>query len=404
MSKTIEEKMKEIAERAASVDEAKGLAKITPADTYKDAFAQYSQVTPSNEIDYSNTKGEMPKVENPDIVDKIDPNIVKSPMEVVKDAKEAQMFSDYINSLYSQSDYEADEKRKKAAQWVTAAQTLGDSLAALGNVYWTGKGAAPQQLSPGAGKAAAATYQLEQDIRNAREKAAKAKMDATLKKYEMEMQKEKDAKADKRYKEQQAETKAYREQQQRNWDKQFAANEQSRLDALARQAKEDEKWEKTYKLQQDRENRLNKDENKPEMFLLDEGWVSVPKKKWNDTEVAAVYAKIPAEIRESIEKVVTDEGYGKTTSKSIKPTPQQMRQWIGEYKHLPEVANAIRRLAGVTVEKVDSKEDKREKENTPTNNTEPPIQAYNAPAVEWGSQWRRRAGLDTTDFSQFKRK
>jgi hypothetical protein len=108
-------------------------------------------------------------------------------MEVVKDAKEAQAFSDYVNSLYSQSDYEADEKRKKAAQWVTAAQILGDSLAALGNVYWTGKGAAPQQLSPGTGKAAAATHQLEQDIRNAREKAAKAKVDATLQMFKMKM-------------------------------------------------------------------------------------------------------------------------------------------------------------------------------------------------------------------------
>ena len=342
--------MKEIAERAASVDEAKGLAKITPADTYKDAFAQYSQVTPSNEIDYSNTKGEMPKVENPDIVDKIDPNIVKSPMEVVKDAKEAQMFSDYINSLYSQSDYEADEKRKKAAQWVTAAQTLGDSLAALGNVYWTGKGAAPQQLSPGAGKAAAATYQLEQDIRNAREKAAKAKMDATLKKYEMEMQRKKDEQAQANWQKTFDANEAYRAQLQKNWVTGNAQSQAQQAIANALSERGMKVQEQQAKTAAAREYRLSKDENKPEMFLLDEGWVSVPKEKWTDTEVAAVYSKTPKEIRESIEKVITEKGEGYTkesTSKSIKPTPQQMRQWIGEYKHLPEVANAIRRLAGV---------------------------------------------------------
>lgn len=209
MSTTIEEKMKEIADaiandarRDAHADRASYIANNhNPYDpaakggiyALEEAIAASqpdylnNEVTPSNETDYSNAKGEMPKVENPDIVDKIDPNIVKSPMEVVKDAKEAQAFSDYVNSIYSQSDYEADEKRKKAAPWVTAAQILGDSLAALGNVYWTGKGAAPQQLSPGTGKAAAATHQLEQDIRNAREKAAKAKVDATLQMFKMKM-------------------------------------------------------------------------------------------------------------------------------------------------------------------------------------------------------------------------
>lgn len=355
--------MKEIAERAARVDEAKGLAvfdgKITPADTYKDAFAQYSQVTPSNETDYSNAKGEMPKVENPDIVDKIDPNIVKSPMEVVKDAKEAQAFSDYVNSIYSQSDYEADEKRKKAAQWVTAAQILGDSLAALGNVYWTGKGASPQQLSPGTGKAAAAATQLEQDIRNAREKAAKAKMDATLKKYELEMQRQDKKQAQENWQKTFEANEAYRAQQQKNFETGNAQSQAQQVIANALSERGMKVQEQQAKTAAMREYRLSKDENKPEMFLLDEGWVSVPKEKWTDTEVAAVYAKIPKEIRESIEKVITEKGEGymkESTSKSIKPTPQQMRQWIGEYKHLPEVANAIRRLAGVEVVEITNDE------------------------------------------------
>lgn len=105
-----------------------------------------------------------------------------------EEKKEAQAFSDYVNSIYSQSDYEADEKRKKAAKWITAAQMLGDSIAALGNSYFTAKGANAMKVDQGAQKAAAATSQLEQDIRTAREKAAKAKLDATLKMHELKMQ------------------------------------------------------------------------------------------------------------------------------------------------------------------------------------------------------------------------
>lgn len=141
---------------------------------------QIIPLTPSGLPTASNT--------NPDIVAKIDPAIVKeTPKEVVKRAKDADEWARYIDSLYSESDREADEKKKKAARWITAAQMLGDSIAALGNSWATASGANAMALAPGAVKAAAATHQLEQDIRNAREKAAKAKMDATLKKYEMEM-------------------------------------------------------------------------------------------------------------------------------------------------------------------------------------------------------------------------
>jgi hypothetical protein len=413
MSTTIEEKMKEIAERAASVDEAKGLAvfdgKITPADTYKEAFAQYSQVTPSNEIDYSNTKGEMPKVENPDLVDKIDPNIVKSPMEVVKDAKEAQLFSDYISSLYSQSDYEADEKRKKAAQWVTAAQILGDSLAALGNVYWTGKGAAPQQLSPGTGKAAAATHQLEQDIRNAREKAAKAKMDATLKKYELEMQRQDKKQTQENWQKTFDANEAYRAQQQKNFEKTEARlAEQARLNAENEKIRIDiAKQNANIQLK----NALDK--NKPYPMAVNGEIYEIPIKKVNEQIIGSIFAKLPEEVRNAAgQPIYGEDMYGKPIIKGYKnPSLSDMLAAIGTYGN-EETAKEIMKLAGVKVEEaaasnteeVDSKEDKREKENTSTNNTEPPIQAYSAPAEEWASQWRRRTGLDTTDFSQFKRK
>ena len=115
---------------------------------------------------------------------KIDPNVAPSTDSIYL----ANSFNDYVNSIYGEDQRIADEKRKKAAKWITAAQMLGDSIGALGNVYWTGKGANAQKFEAGAPKAAAATYQMEQDIRNASEKAAKAKLDATLKMHELKMQ------------------------------------------------------------------------------------------------------------------------------------------------------------------------------------------------------------------------
>ncbi len=274
------------------------------------------------------------------------------PKEKPEDNDPLKFLTDMTN-LWTKEDEEAAAKRQKAAQWITAAQMLGDSIGALSNVYWTGKGANAMKFEPGAQKAAAATYQLEQDIRNAREKAAKAKMDATLKKYEMEMQRQDKKQAQENWQKTFDANEAYRAQQQKNWVTGNAQSQAQQAIANALSERGMNVQEQQAKTAAAREHIRGKDENKPEMFLLDEGWISVPKDKWNDTEVAAVYAKIPEKIREAIEKVVTDEGYGRTTSKSIKPTPQQMRQWIGEYKHLPEVANAIRRLAGVKIEESD---------------------------------------------------
>lgn len=264
-----------------------------------------------------------------------------------------KFLTDMANNLWTKEDEEAAAKKQKAAQWITAAQMLGDSIGALSNVYWTGKGANAMKFEPGAQKAAAATYQLEQDIRNAREKAAKAQYDATLMKYQLEMQRQDKKQAQENWQKTYDANEKWRKQQQQNWVTGNAQSQTQQAIANALSERGMKVQEQQAKTAATREYRLGKDENKPEMFLLGEGWVSVPKEKWTDTEVAAVYAKIPKEIRESIEKVITEKGEGYTkesTSKSIKPTPQQMRQWIGEYKHLPEVANAIRRLAGVKVD------------------------------------------------------
>jgi hypothetical protein len=128
---------------------------------------------------------------NPDIVAKIDPAIVKeTPKEVVKRAKDADEWSRYIDSLYSESDREADEKKKKAAKWILAAQMMGDTFSALANSYFTAKGANAMTAPSGTQKAAEAAGKLEMDIRAARKAADKEKMDAMQRKFAMDMQRE----------------------------------------------------------------------------------------------------------------------------------------------------------------------------------------------------------------------
>lgn len=139
----------------------------------------------------------------------VDPNT--APTQKVNPS---EAWSNYVNSIYGASQKEQDEKKKKAAKWVTAAQMLADSFGALANVYWTGKGADAQKLdTEGALKGAAATSQMEQDIRNAQVAAAKAEVDKVQAEYERQ-------------------TKEDREK----WERQQA--EQARQDRLAKEAKD----------------------------------------------------------------------------------------------------------------------------------------------------------------------
>ena len=161
--------------------------------------------------------------------------------------KEPNPLDDYVklvNDMWAKEDEEAAKKRQKAAKWITAAQMLGDSIAALGNSYFTAKGANAMTLNPGAPKAAAATYQLEHDIRNARDKAAKAQYDATLKKYEMEMRKADSDRA-------QANADRAHEENVRQFNERMAKEEQSRQDKLAEDARKQSNWEKEHKAKED---------------------------------------------------------------------------------------------------------------------------------------------------------
>ena len=442
----VDEYEKRRARGLAAVEEAMAANKVVKenqnglVDPYKDQFAV--NLPKSNEIDYTQSNADRvikdyqdaelarvvnsmePEQESAPVVDENVPIIdetleYEAPTEEMKKFEEEKkeeekkksdlaFMDEYWKSLYTDADREADEKRKKAAKWITAAQMLGDSIAALGNSYFTSKGANAMKVEPGAQKAAAATSQLEQDIRNAREKAAKARYDATLKKYEMEMEKTKadraQADSDRKHEETVRHNKAVEEISRLGADNAAKSHkvamynaETSRLNAgtAARNASVNEAEERRKAEQYNKQHGDRK-------FLIGDQWVNIPKDKWEGV-VGSIYNNLPEEVRKVYETQVIDElGIKKETRKA--PTIAVMDAAVRQYAQDPAVMEAILKAAGVKVEEADPKKEEIEKENTSTNSTEPPMQAYSTPAEEWGSQWRRRTGLGTTDFSQFKRK
>lgn len=262
-----------------------------------------------------------------------------------KDNDPLKFLTDMANNLWTKEDEEAAAKRQKAAQWVTAAQMLGDSIGALSNVYWTGKGANAMKFEPGAPKAAAATYQTEQDIRNAREKAAKAQYDATLKKYAMEMQREREKKADERYASEQAESK-------RRYDEGMAYRRE-------RDAIEDAREKELMEFRRQQENRIAKSSQgaststkdvEPIEFTLGDG-ETIGIDKFNKDKLYILYRSLPEDVRYAVEnEEVYSEGVSMGTKKR-KVTDDDLLRAIYENLDNPDVADAIRRLAGVKVVK-----------------------------------------------------
>lgn len=298
-------------------------------------------------------------------------------------------------------DEEEIARQKKAAKWAVAAQMLADSIGALSNVYWTGKGADAMKFEPGAPKAAAAANKMYADIREAREKALKAALDEREKQFERAYRAERDRKQDEKDAKTFDANEAHRKQQQNNFEKTEARlAEQARLNAENERIRIDiAKQNANIQLK----NALDK--NKPYPMVVNGEIYEIPIKKINEQIVGSIFAKLPEEVRMS----AGSPRYGKDAMNNSvivgydNPSLADMLAAIGTYGN-EETAKEIMKLAGVKVEEVDPKKEERGKENTSTNNPEPPVQAYSAPADEWSSQWRRRAGLDTTDFSQFKRK
>ena len=267
---------------------------------------------------------------------------------------EPDWYSEYVKSLYSEDDRIADEKKKKAAQWIVAAQMLGDSIGALSNVYWTGKGANAMKFEPGAAKAAAAAYNLDQDIRNAREKATKAKMDATLAKYKQEWEEQK-------HKDSLAMQNRQLDQQQRHWQATYDAERQDATNehALKNSQLELQKTIATNNANKDaaanalavKKYNLDamkySDAKKDVPFYFDGQLMSMPYTFATDKGIANIYGLIPEEYRRKYEGSTTGGEYSLDggTTRRVKPDAETMMAAVSEYSHIPEVANALRELS-----------------------------------------------------------
>lgn len=290
--------------------------------------------------------------------------------------------TDYIKKVgYTEDDRIADEKRKNAARWITAAQALGDSIGALGNVYWTGRGANAQQVAPGAAAAGAATYQLAQDIRSAQQKAAEAELAATAKRYDMEWQR-----------------KMHEDDLNLERDKMRQSAEQ--FDKTYQAGREDASWEKEYKKQTlalEREIAQSTKEQKTKALELEFNKLALDKTKYKDatqtrdfyfdgvkmtmpytfaTEegIANVYGLIPSELRKKYEERATTAGISvNNKTQTAYPDKETMMAAITEYSDYPAVSNALRELAGIEPLNAEELAKRNEKYGITNDNTMPGI-------------------------------
>ena len=246
---------------------------------------------------------------------------------------------------------EEEARRERAARAVQGVAGLGNLMSAFANLTYTGKGAPSQTLPTQSVDAMTDKMTAWKDkLKAEREKYQAAELGAKVEQWKADLDAQHraqvQANADRAHEEN---VRQFNEGME--YKKQTA--EQERQDRLAQQDKTNEQWEKTHRLAQQRENRFYQEEskkNKPVPFLLgDNEWIEVPRDKWTRSEIASVYAKIPEDVRKKIETITSESsGYDeKSTTREIKPTPEQMEQYIGQYKHLPEVANALRKLAGL---------------------------------------------------------
>ncbi|MBR5147704.1 MAG: hypothetical protein IKV15_00710 [Bacteroidaceae bacterium] len=246
---------------------------------------------------------------------------------------------------------EEEARRERAARAVQGVAGLGNLMSAFANLTYTGKGAPSQTLPTQSVDAMTDKMTTWKDkLKAEREKYQAAELGAKVEQWKAELDAQHRAQA-------QANADRAHEENVRQFNEGMEykkqAAEQERQDRLAQQDKTNEQWEKTHRLAQQRENRFYQEEpkkNKPVPFLLgDNEWIEVPRDKWTRSEIASVYAKIPEDVRKKIETTTSESsGYDKkSTTREIKPTPEQMEQYIGQYKHLPEVANALRKLAGL---------------------------------------------------------
>lgn len=122
--------------------------------------------------------------------------------------------------------------------------------------------------------------------------------------------------------------------------------QQDRLDETRRhnKASESEARNRTSVISQRISQGKTKDEYYIDLGLDDDGnplgGVEIAKSAFNDANIAQVYDQIPQEVKDKY--VTTERKRGKTITKQ--PTPQQMRQAIGEHIDDPGVRGVLKRL------------------------------------------------------------
>ena len=167
-------------------------------------------------------------------------------------------------------------------------------------------------------------------------------MDATLKKYELEMQREREKKDDERYEATQAENK-------RRYDNEAAYRRER--DAIV-----DAREKELIEFRRQQENRIAKSSRgtststkdvEPIEFTLGDG-ETIGVDKFNKDKLNRLYRSLPEDVRSAIEneEVYSNNGLFMGTKKR-KVTDDDRLQAIYDNLDNPEVANAIRRLAGV---------------------------------------------------------
>lgn len=241
-------------------------------------------------------------------------------------------------------DEEEIARQKKAAKWAVAAQMLADSIGALSNVYWTGKGADAMKFEPGTPKAAAAANKMYADIAAAREKALKAALDEREKQFERAYRADRDRKQDEK------DAQEYELRRQIAEDNK-AWRETTRQDTIDQSTQAQENWQKEYELRRQQGNRLAQgaktDTTKPETITLDDG-TKIKIDKWDEDIESRIWRNLPKDVQDAI---MTEEVWNKDTMRYERRTKQHVDRKQGILDHLnnPEVVNALKRAAGISV-------------------------------------------------------
>jgi hypothetical protein len=258
--------------------------------------------------------------------------------------------SEWINKYLEDLGFgkEEVERQNKAAKWAVAAQMLADSIGALSNVYWTGKGADAMKFEPGAPKAAAAANKMYADIREAREKALKAALDEREKQFERAYRAERDRKQDEKDALAQENWKKTYDLQRQTAEDNKAWRETTRQDAIDQRNQAQENWEKEHELRRQQESRLaqgtKNDTTKPETFTMDDG-SKITFDNWDSDTESRIWRNLPGDVQVDI---MTEKVWDNDSGTYVRRPKQRVdrTQAIRDNLSNPDVANAVRIAAG----------------------------------------------------------